>query len=232
MAPSWFSMGNTKTKAKESPVGIKHLLVSLYCSITLTSCYVDTPTEQPLTDRQKIPGKETLGLKEDPSLCQKSPTTGCFDGYLAVKQNFSVEGQQFFNADDFGNRFKDLLSIKEQEGEVSFDTPIDNQNFYQGFTYDLTGEVNKSGTIRAKNTISLSNLLPGQYDLRVQRPIKFTLTHKNQDDGSQVQKLYCATLFSDITVEIRDDQRTWLAINDFKLYFNSDECKTSTRLGK
>jgi hypothetical protein len=204
---------------------LKHGFACAVVSLILAACYVEPAIDHSVTERQSAAATKDGDQRKDPSLCHFSLESGCFDGYLAIKQNFTVNGQQFFNADDFANRFREVINSKEDDALISVVTPIDNQSFYQDFTYDLTGGVARSGALKGRSNFSLSFLPEGHYDLRVQRPLHFTLSSKQLQEGESAVKHFCATLYSDTALDIRNGERQSQAINEFKLYVTDHACQ-------
>lgn len=200
------------------------------------------------------PERGTSSSSTGQGMCQYSLGRGCFDGYVGFKKDFYVAGRSFFNADDFASQFSQLLQVKDQNGgqlvagqdfEVEILTPIDQKAFTSGFEYELVGVMVRNGKIPDSGAFSINDLMDGVgYELRIQRPIQFKITKLSRpvpEDSlepkasetltpapkdSPEEKSYCATLYQDSLIEIRKGLRTYERLNDFKLYFSDQECKT------
>ena len=209
-----------------------------------TACFVETSPNR----RREQPGVATpatpaanLPLADDvPGTCRQSDDRGCFDGYLAVKKPFLVEGHAFFNADDLATRFAELVLPRAIDGapapaalRVSLTTPLDNASFGQGFEYLLTGAIVRSGRVRTDGTFAVNDLPDGSYELRIMRPVAFSLggsvppPHATAADShppapAPVQR--CATLYADQTVDIRHGQRSYENFSDFRLHLADGPC--------
>ncbi len=224
-----------------------------------SACLVETPDGQGRhmekgqsqeAERARDPSPRGT-TQAGPGLCQYGIGRGCFDGYVGFKKDFFVGGQSFFNADDFAESFAELLQVKGPEGillkpaqdyQVTFLTPVDQRTFVGGFEYELSGELQRSGKISESGSFSVSDLLDGTYELRIQRPIRFLLvknlpitpanpteTKAPAADTSAPQtevatKGYCATLYQNTEVNIRKGFRTYERLNDFKLHLSDREC--------
>jgi hypothetical protein len=181
-------------------------------------------------------------------------------------QGFFVDGKEFFNADDLASRLHELLQV-ESDGKVvaqgedgyrlALTTPLDNDSFISGFRYDLSGQVARSGDLHRDGNFSSNDLPAGDYQLRIQRAVRFELittlkssgkTPSDQDptapkdaDASlpanihrisapataasrSEPKLYCATLYSDNTISVHENQPAWININNFRLHVTTQEC--------
>ena len=141
-----------------------------------TGCYVDSAPQQ----RAVQSGAPPLAAPTDDAagVCQTTFSKGCFDGYIIANKEFVVDGKQFFNADELSSRFKELVTVDAKDFELALTTKVDNQSFLQGFEYNLTGPLVKTGTVRSNGSFAVENLPEGQYDLRVQRAVRFSVSHK------------------------------------------------------
>lgn len=209
-----------------------------------TGCYVETAE-----DRAPTPGGKSEPTRDagDVGTCRYALGKGCFDGHVVAKQEFFVDGKQFFNADDLATRFHELVEVNAegkaltagQDFQLALTTPVDNNSFVSGFEYDLVGETTRGGKMKTDGGFSLNDLPEGVYQLRVQRAVKFDVTRDETlpaepvaRDGQpapeprkvSVVKSYCATLYADTSVEVRKGKRTAENFGDFKLHVTDNEC--------
>lgn len=226
-------------------MAFRAILFSAAALALTTGCYFETLDER----SPGAPGEPPRGspLRGEEGSCTYSLSTGCFDGYIASKQNFSVDGSAFFNADDLANRFHELVVVEGQNAagepmvygedyEIQLTTKVDNKNFYADFSYDLSGEVASGRSIRT-GRFSIDKLPEGTYDLRIQRAIKFKILQKvvRQPDGDGeptvevVEHGRCATLYNDSTVDIRAGERARDNFNTFSIYMTDTECSADGR---
>ena len=226
------------------------MMVVPVAMMTLTACYVESTDD-------RAPGAPGYGdgqmrtdgydLRPDRGLCKYSIATGCFDGHVQYRKEFYVEGQEFFNADDLADRFLEVLTFEDTADnyvdgslELTFDTPIDQENFGEGFEYLVTGERVVSGQVRRDGNFSINGLREGIYDLRLQRAIKFTLAYErlvqnpdvDPDEPTEdlivepVIKTFCGTLYQDATIEVVRGQRMNEMFDSFKLHVTDHECQS------
>jgi len=237
-------------------MAIRAILALATVATLVSGCYVD-PGQQdraPSTaGGETVPNssQDTSGSSlTDQATCHYVIGRGCFDGHIAALQEFTVDGKQFFNADDLATRFSELLTVDSagqplaagQGYKLTMLTPVDNQSFVTGFAYDLKGERPTSGQVRDNGNFSINDLPEGTYDLRVQKAVRFELSasaatspaaNAAGDDvpspssvspKAAVAKTYCATLYADTTLDVRRGQRTWNSFSDFKLHVTDNVC--------
>ena len=199
-------------------------------ALTLTGCYVE-PSQESKQPRVEVIGKEAKPKPSNsvPGECTFGADRGCFDGFLSGRRALNVSGRSFFNADDLAVRFKELVLAgtehRSKEGDsdnttLSLVTPLDQSSFVTGFEFELTGATKKSGRVRANGILTLNDLAPGAYDLRIARTIRYTPTAVPE------MKSHCAILFTDSLLEIQPDQRSWESIGDFQLQMIGETCGT------
>lgn len=120
----------------------------------------------------------------DVDSCRFELGKGCFDGHVAAKTTFLVDGKQFFNADDLATRFHELLTVASAgkaltdgtDGyQMTLATPLDNASFYQNFEFDLSGPTARSGQVRSDGDFGIDDLPEGNYELRLSKPVRFQL---------------------------------------------------------
>ncbi len=205
-------------------------------AIVLTGCYVE-PSQEPQQPRVEVIGKEVKPKASTsvPGECTYGPGRGCFDGFLSGRRAVAVSGRSFFNADDLAVRFKELVLTgaehhgKEDEPDnttVSLVTPLDQASFVTGFEFELSGATKRSGRVRANGILTLHDLAPGAYDLRLARTIRFTTSFVRAPAAAPETKSHCAILFTDSLLEIQADQRSWESIGDFQLQMIGETCGT------
>ena len=229
------------------------MLRSLYAAVLagtaglmVTGCFVE-----PAEDR--APGSGTEIVKpvrdtEESGVCRYAIGKGCFDGHVMNRKEFFVDGQEFFNADDLAPRFAELISISSDElklveGEefsLNLISKVDNDGFIEDFEYDLTGDnaFARRGKLLKNGNFSVNDVPQGFYDLRVQKPIKFSVTGNVQtlvtDPATpdaeptikveEVTRNFCATLYQDTTIEVVKGKRAQESFNNYKLHVTDTEC--------
>lgn len=176
--------------------------------------------------------------------CQKSVVTGCLQGQVPAAPNITVEGREFFDANDLAARFKELLPpLKDRNGVVPTEghmqlkwlTRIDNDSFADGFHVYLKGPSAQDQSVMRNGSFAIHRLQPGLYDARVQKEFKFYLIGNSQSEESadpnteisesnlkseaipnlnDVRVAYCATFYAEESFEIRRGYRTGSVIFD------------------
>jgi hypothetical protein len=148
--------------------------VLLAVAASATGCYV-----QSAEDRAPVRGEQAARPPaQDVGECKVTLSKGCFDGHVVSKQEFFVEGKAFHNADDLATRFRELLTVQGDGADLTdyaleLETPLDNLGYAAGFEYDLMGSVSRSGKIGPDGDFHVNELAEGQYELRVQKSVKF-----------------------------------------------------------
>jgi hypothetical protein len=230
-------------------MALRGLYAAAFVGLLATGCFVESTDTRAPNGGTEI-AKTGSGKTSDAEagICRYAIGKGCFDGHVLNRKEFYVDGREFFNADDFAPRFGELISIdqgdlKLAEGEtlqLTVHTKIDNDGFIDEFEYDLTGDnaFARRGSVRRTGNFSINDVPPGIYDLRVQKPIKFTVTGKvekltsdpaNPDADpvrtvEEVSRNYCATLYQDTTVEVLKGQRAQETFSQYKLHVTDLEC--------
>lgn len=210
-------------------------------TLTLTTgCYVESmedraPGAQADAQPERVPSEGN---------CHRDLTKGCFDGNIISMKEFHVDGKTFFNADDLETRFNELITIADKDGlaltagedyQLALQRPLGNRNYLSEFTYDLTGNFARQDKVRNDGNFSINDLPEGNYDLRIQRPVRFdVLTHVTREpDASHPdveptvetkKKSYCATIYADTVLEIRRATRSAGNFSDFQLHVTDNEC--------
>lgn len=230
-------------------MALRGLYAAAIAGVFVTGCFVDSAenrTPNAGNDIAKIGKKEA---DAEAGVCQFAIGKGCFEGHVLNRKAFYVEGQEFFNADDLAPRFAELISIepgefKLAEGEefsLTLLSKIDNDGFIDGFEFDLTGEnaFARRGSVRRSGNFGINDIPQGNYDLRVQKPIKFSVTGKvetqvpdpaNPDADpkmviEEVTRQYCATLYQDSSIEVLKGNRAQETFNHYKLHVTDTECE-------
>lgn len=150
-------------------------------TLGLSGCFVE-----PASDRIPLPsegGGEFEPL--DGTRCQKRFSRGCVVGHIPVIKIY-VEGEEFHDADNLYHRFSELVKVRDENGfllasadySFSMGTEFDTRTFAKGFEVYLTGGDYKTQSVSSSGEFVLDELAPGSYELRVQKPIKFTVTRQ------------------------------------------------------
>ncbi|MBM4252578.1 MAG: hypothetical protein FJ146_11455 [Deltaproteobacteria bacterium] len=212
---------------------VRLLVANLAWLSIVTGCSVDVTKDETYPNRRLTSAVDTVGLHG----CRFALGRGCLNGHVGAMQGFLVDGHEFFNADDLESRLGELIQV-ESQGQIvtqgtggyamTLITPLDNDSFVSGFRYDLSGQVARSGSVRADGQFSIDDLPAGEYQLRLQRAVRFLLESKlaqNQEPSeTPAAKLFCATLYADNTISIRDHQSAWIDLNNFRLHMTAAEC--------
>jgi hypothetical protein len=199
-----------------------------------TSCYVE-PVQENQEKRLDNTGHAAKQEKTEAPAgeCHFDEGRGCFDAFLSSRRTLNVAGKSFFNADDLGARFGELVTKsgpgeepkdKEVALKLRLDTPIDQGSFLNGFEFELSGATKRSGRIRSNGVLSLHDLVPGSYDLRISRVIRYTTQITEESASRPETRSSCAILFADTGVEIQPGQRIWDNISDFQVQIIGPTC--------
>lgn len=221
---------------------IRAMVLTAAVAVTTTGCYFETIDDE----RAAVPGIPSDGgdTARREGACSMDLAHGCFDGNVVSMQDFFVEGTQFFNADALGRRFAELVSIENKDGlalvagkdfELRLDQPLNNRSFLSGFTYDLAGDVARRDDIGRDGNFSINDLPEGSFNLRLQRPVRFVavqqVTRDRREENADAEAVvetvetpYCATIYTDATIEIRPGTRTSESFRDFQLYLSNNVC--------
>lgn len=229
-------------------MALRGLYAAVIAAVFATGCFVDSAETRAPTAGTEI---TKIGKKEgdaEAGVCQFAIGKGCFEGHVLNRKEFYVEGQEFFNADDLAPRFAELIEIdqgdlKLAEGEaftLTLLSKVDNDGFIDGFEFDLTGEnaFARRGSVRRSGNFGINDIPQGIYDLRVQKPIKFSVSGKVETlvadpanpDGEpivvveEVVRQFCATLYQDSNIEVLKGNRAQETFNHYKLHVTDTEC--------
>lgn len=229
-------------------MALRGLYAAAFTGLLATGCFVESTDTRAPNGGAEIARTGGKSSDVEAGVCRFAIGKGCFDGHVLSRKEFYVDGREFFNADDFSPRFGELVSIdhgelKLAEGEkfqLTVHTKIDNDGFIDEFEYDLTGDnaVARRGAVRRTGNFSINDLPPGIYDLRVQKPIKFTVSGKVEQQATdpanpdadpvrtveEVSRKYCATLYQDTTIEVLKGQRAQETFTHYKLHVTDLEC--------
>lgn len=199
-----------------------------------SGCYVEPAQESP-EKRIDTVGHATKKPKVDypAGECHFGEDRGCFDGFLSSRRSLKVAGKTFFNADDLAARFGELV-IKSQahqdindtsfQDSLRLDTPLDQGSFLAGFEFELNGATKRAGRLRPHGVLSLHDLAPGSYDLRLSRVIRYQTLEVHEGQSRPESQSACAILFADTVVEILPGQRAFENISDFELQIIGPTC--------
>jgi hypothetical protein len=203
-----------------------------------SGCYVEPAQESPEKRVDTVGHATKHPAVESPAgECRFGEGRGCFDAFLSSRRSLNVAGKTFFNADDLAARFGELV-IKSATSEdpndndndkvstktLRLDTPIDQGSFLAGFEFELNGATKRSGRVRPNGILSLHDLAPGSYDLRLSRVVRYTTVLTEEGQSRPESKSSCAILFADTPVEIQPGQRVWENISDFQVQIIGPTC--------
>ncbi len=224
-------------------------LLLLTSVLAFSGCYVED-----VEDRSQTPSKRqnssVFEATSSNDSCEMSARTGCFEGQITSAPNIFVNGIEFFDAEDLANRFDQIIDITNDEGvalvrdqdyQVELLTPFDNKNFTEKFEIYIKGDLTDTANIRSSGSFYFNNLPKGEYEVRVQRPIKFKVAAiQKQPSEAEAEadaqpeeevaveaeeKVYCATLYQDVAIEISPGERSLGQVFDsFKLYITDVQC--------
>ena len=160
------------------------LVAKLATLAVLTGCSVDVSKDGETTGKRLSVSSDDRSFSRDSASCHFISGRGCLNGHAGAMQGFLVDGTEFFNADDLASRLHELLRV-ESEGKLiakgtdgyrlALTTPLDNDSFISGFRYDLSGQVARSGELHRDGSFTSNDLPAGDYQLRIQRAVRFQL---------------------------------------------------------
>lgn len=214
---------------------IRVITAALLSSLLVAGCYVES-----LDDREEAAAPNlTEGEKRSRGECNIIDYKGCLDGNI-TRLEFTVNDVEFEDANDFASRFFEMIPVNENgtelvagdDYEFVLHTNLNINNFADGFEWIINGGTKSGNLVNGK--FKVERLREGTYDIRVQKPISFSIKKKQiniNEDGSQstevVEKTYCAKLSSDINIELYDAERLAATFSEFRLAFTSYECKST-----
>jgi hypothetical protein len=220
---------------------------SVFATVALSGCFVESIDDQrDQWSGEGAPTAPTGSADQELGNCKKTIAKGCFDGHVVSKQEFRVDGQAFFDANELGAKFCELI-VLDSDGEkvsacdagtVELMTAVDNKNFSQGFEYLLTGNIARSGKVQNNGNFSLNDLPEGLYDLRVQKTLAFVLKQTRTVevpgvDGAEpttreenLAREICATLYLDTQLDVRRGNRAFETFSDYQLHYGEGACST------
>jgi len=229
--------------------GLCAVVLAGAAGFVVTGCFVESvDTRSPGSGTEIV--KPVRDGDIEVGVCRYAIGKGCFDGHIMNRKVFYIDGQEFFNADDLAPRFAELISIKSEEfqlveGEkftLNLLSKVDNTGFIEDFEFDLTGDnaFARRGKVLKNGNFSINDVPQGFYELRVQKPIKFSVTGKVQTLAvdpvlldteptykvEEITRNYCATLYQDTTIEVVKGKRTQETFNSYKLHVTDNECVT------
>jgi hypothetical protein len=203
-------------------------------------CYVEEAPSRAITPAGQAPDKGKEQEKPDNGKpekvrgeCFHNSENGCLEGNISSAMNLSVSGKSFFDADDLANRFHEIVEIRSPDGKILKDGKdysldlipgFSNKNFAQDFQVFIKGERTETTVVRSSGKFFLNELPEGEYEIRVQRPIKM-LVKINQPEGEPIESTDCGTLFQDGSFEIIKDEKSQpMIFDDLSIYTTAAEC--------
>lgn len=212
-------------------------VLSLLGVLVLAGCYHEVIDERVAEPTKGDGGQFDL----DAGDCRITTRTGCFEGQVPSAPEIRVKGKSFFDVDSLRIRFKELIAINDAEGkalketdyELTFLSPFDNRNFASGMEVYLKGDYAKSARVLRSGRFSVHELPQGEYEIRVQKMIPFQVTHTVagdvREDGTvgeakTTTKTYCATLYSESSVDVRQAERSRQVFDEYEIYLLDREC--------
>ncbi len=210
------------------------------CSyLVLAGCYVEdlserTPSAHGGFTQQDLPQETQLTkVERRRGECFHDGVTGCLEGNISSAMNLSVSGKAFFDADDLANRFHEIVEVRATDGKVlehgkdyrmSLTPSFSNQTFAQDFQVFIKGERPDAVDVRSSGKFFLNQLPEGEYEIRVQRPIRM-LVELLQAEGDPIKMVDCATLYQDGSFEIiKGEKAEAMTFDDLKIYTTATAC--------
>jgi hypothetical protein len=224
----------------------KLFVITLISTLLFSACYIESPQERATSPGNKMPSGEA-GLTQVRDSCELTLDRGCIEGQITPSPRLFVNGQEFFDAEDLANRFAELITVADQstskmlqenEYELEFLNPFSNKSFTDKFEVYLKGDYAAVASLRQSGAFFFNRLPQGSYEVRAQRPIQFKLKKAlvtdpgevNEDGDAEdvvesVERLYCATLYQDIAVDVYPAERSERQLFDqFSLYLTEAKC--------
>ncbi len=199
--------------------------------LALQGCYIDPTSE----DRLPIPGEyESQDLVGQ---CRVGLSTGCFEGQVIASPSIRVSGKEFFDATELAMHFDQLVAVQSPEGsklrgedyQLDLVTRLDNDAFVKDFHVYMKGEYTRDGIATPNGKIFIHRLPPGEYNVRVQKDIRFDVVTKvaaieGSTEETELRRPFCATLYQDMYVEILAGQQARPVFDDFNLHVTDANC--------
>lgn len=215
---------------------MKRLLTSLACVVSLNACYV---AEEPSVRKLEPWERDSATSLDQRDECRVTRTTACLSGQVVVAPVIRLEGKEFFDADDLGRRFKEMVEVRNDQGEsltladheVSVFPEITNKTFMRGFQVYAKGEKVASKRVNDNGYFRLDYLAAGEYDVRVQKRFQLTLTKKGETAETPAQeRTFCFVIYAEENgVSLLRGEKIYKGLDDFSLQMLDAECKDEAR---
>ncbi len=204
---------------------MRRLLMSATFLLVASGCYVQ--------EADPIPRDFNRGE------CRASKKTACLAGQVVVAPFVYLEGREYFDADDLGRKFREVVAVQTESGETLTSADYDiqvvpeitNENFTRDFQVYVKGEkvfhtrANESGSFR------INNLEQGDYSVRVQKKFMMKLSHKSNEAASATEeKTFCFVIYAeDSGLQLIPGEKQYRSLDNFRLQMLDQECKERSR---
>ena len=116
--------------------------------------------------------------------CKASSDKGCISGQVIVAPYIYLDGQKYFDAEDLGRLFTDMVMLRDKSGaladksryKIEISPTIDNEKFMEEFKVYAKGTRAAWSNLSSKGVFVLGGLDAGNYDLRVQKSFTMKVT--------------------------------------------------------
>lgn len=211
---------------------MKRLLTSLACFASLSSCYVAEEPNIRKNEPWDRDGSISLDQRDE---CRVNKRTACLAGQVVVAPVIRLEGKEFFDADELGRRFKEMVEVRNDQGEsmtladydVSIFPDITNDTFMRGFQVYAKGQKVVSKRVNDNGFFRIDYLNEGEYDVRVQKRFQLKLTPKMSAPESEPQeRTYCFVIYAEENgVELMRGDKIYKGLDEFSLQMLDEQCK-------
>ena len=159
--------------------------------IVLSSCGKDFPPDRrqfapPVAGNGQVTTLVTPVLSSARQGCKPVSDKGCISGQVIVAPYIYLDGKKYFDAEDLGRLFTDMVMLHDQSGapllsshyQIEIAPKIDNESFLEEFKVYAKGTYAAQANLSSTGLFVLQGLEAGVYDLRVQKSFTMRITSK------------------------------------------------------
>lgn len=215
---------------------MKRLLISFACAASLFGCYeVEEPSVRKLEPWQRGNGAH-LDQREE---CRATHKSACLAGQVVAAPVIRLEGKEFFDADDLGRRFKEMVEVRNDKGEsltlsdydMSVFPEITNESFIRGFQVYAKGQKVVAKRVNDRGFFRIDYLTPGEYDVRVQKRFQLKLTPKGASTETRsLERTYCFVIYAEENgIDFMRGEKVYKGLDEFNLQMLDSACKNEAQ---